>query len=96
MRNRATPDVVVPEACVAGTGFQREPFPPGNRHIATTGAAKSGATDAANHDVEAELLEVIDAWPELPAALKSGILAMVRAGRQKRTALHKGSDRNSR
>ena len=81
MRNRATTGDVVPEACVAGTGFQREPFPPGNSHIATTGAAKSGAPDAANHKVEVELLEVIDAWPSLPAALQHGILAMVRAGR---------------
>ena len=79
MRNRATPGDVVPEACVAGTGFERSPFPPGNSHILTTGAAKSGARDAANQVVDAELLEVVDAWPELPAALKSGILAMVRS-----------------
>ena len=81
MRNRATSDVVAAEACVAGTGFQREPFAPGNRHLAPTGAAKSGASDAANQAVDAELLEVVDAWPELPAALKSGILSMVRAAR---------------
>ena len=72
MRNRATPGDVVPEACVAGTGFQRAPFPPGNRHIASTGAAKSGAPDAANQVVDAELREVIDGWPELPAAIKTG------------------------
>ena len=42
---------------------------------------KSGASDAANQAVDAELLEVVDAWPELPAALKSGILSMVRAAR---------------
>lgn len=30
--------------------------------------------------VDAELNEVIAAWPELPAAIKTGILAMVRAG----------------
>ena len=81
MRNRATTGDVVPEACVAGTGFQRSPCPPGNSHIATTGAAKSGAPDAANQDVDLELNEVINAWPELPAALQHGILAMVRAGR---------------
>ena len=66
---------------VRPAGFQREPFPPGNSHLAPTGAAKSGASDAANQAVDAELLEVVDAWPELPAALKSGILSMVRAAR---------------
>ena len=81
MRNRATTGDVVPEAQVAGTGFQRRPFPLGNSHILTTGAAKSGASDAANQVVDAELNEVIDAWPELPAAIKSGIMAMVRVGR---------------
>ena len=55
--------VVVPEAQVVGTGFERRPFPPGNRHIASTDAAKSGATDAANQNVAAELLEVIAVWP---------------------------------
>jgi len=66
---------------MAGTGFEREPFPPGNRRIAPPGAAKSGAPDAANQLVDAELNEVIAAWPNLPAALQRGILAMVRTGR---------------
>ena len=81
MRNRATTGDVVPEAQVAGTGFQRRPFPLGNSHIEPTSAAKSGASDAANQVVDAELLEVVDAWPELSDALKNGILAMVRAVR---------------
>ena len=81
MRNRVTPGDVVPEAQVAGTGFEREPFLPGNSQIATTGAAKSGAPDAANHKVEAELLEVIDAWPLLSADLREAVLTIVRAGR---------------
>ena len=72
---------MVPEACAARTGFQRESFALGNSHIATTGAAKSGAPDAATQLVAAELLEVSAAWPELPAAIKPGILAIVRAGR---------------
>ena len=42
---------------------------------------KSGASDAANQVVDAELREVIDAWPQLPAAIKSGIMEMVRTGR---------------
>ena len=70
---------ILENAQVAGTGFEREPFPPENRRSEPTGAAKRGAHDAANQVVDAELLEVVDAWPELPAALKSGILAMVRS-----------------
>ena len=65
----------------AGTGLERSPCPSGNSHILTTGAAKSGAPDAATQLVAAELLEVSAAWPELPAAIKPGILAIVRAGR---------------
>ena len=66
---------------MAGTGFERSPYPPGNSPIATTGAAKSGARDAANQVVEAELLEVIDAWPELPEGVRAGIVAMVEAAK---------------
>jgi len=79
-RNRATPGDVVSEVKVAGTGFERQPFPPGNSHIEPTGAAKSGALGAAKQVVDAELNEVINAWPDLPDVLKAGILAMVRAG----------------
>ena len=41
MRNRATPGDVVPEAQVAGTGFQRYPFPPGNRHMSPPALQKA-------------------------------------------------------
>ena len=80
MRNRATTDDGVPEACVAGTGFQREPLPPGNSHLAPTGAVKSGALGAANQVVEAELNEVTSTWPLLSPDLRQAILAIVRAG----------------
>ena len=81
MRNRATPDIVVPEVKVAGTGIEREPCPPGNSHILTTGAAKSGAPDAANQLVDAELLELTSIWPLLSADLREAVLTIVRAGR---------------
>ena len=67
---------------VAGTGFERELFPSGNSHIAGSDSAKSSAllpSSEATHD-EA-LREVIRAWPELPAALQQGVLAIVRAWR---------------
>ena len=70
---------ILENAQVAGTGCERKLFPQGNRHIDQSGAAKSGAPDVANQVVDAELNEVINAWPELPAAIKSGIVAMVRA-----------------
>ena len=67
---------------VAGAGTEREPCAPVNSQIVSRGAAKSGALlsgSEATHD-EA-LAEVINAWPELPAALRQGVLAIVRAGR---------------
>ena len=66
---------------MAGTGVEREPFPSGNSYIESTGAAKSGALDAANHKLEAELREVIGAWPLLSADLREAVLTIVRAGR---------------
>ena len=66
---------------MAGTGFEREPFLPGNRHIAPEGGAKCGALlPDSTTTPDVGLAEVIDAWPQLPAALKHGILAIVRAG----------------
>ena len=78
LRNCVTPGDVVPEAQVAGTGFERSLFPAGNRPIATTGAAKSGARDAANHDVAAQLNEMIGIWPLLSPDLRKAILTIVR------------------
>ena len=51
---------------MAGTGFEREPFPPGNRRIAPEGGAKCGAPDASDpskHPAEHRLagrIEVFD------------------------------------
>ena len=82
MRNRATPGLVVPEVKVAGTGFEREPYASGNSQIASEGGAKCGALLSGSEATDDEALtEVIDAWPELPAALQQAILAIVRAGR---------------
>ena len=84
MRNRATSDVVVPEVKVAASGFERSPYPLGNSHIEPTGAAKSGALYAANQNEESRLNEVTTGWPELAAAIKTGIPAMMRAGQTTR------------
>ena len=82
MRNPATTGDVMPDSQVAGTGCERSPCSPGNGYLAPTGGAKSVALSL--HSINAhvaELAEVIDAWPDLPAALQHGILAMVRAAR---------------
>jgi len=42
--------------------------------------AESGALGAREAPVDPDLAAVVDAWPTLPAAIKAGILAMVRAG----------------
>ena len=82
MRNRATTGDGVPEACVAGTGFERTAFTTGNSHIERPGSAKCSALlphSTTTHDEG--LAEVIAAWTALPAALKSDIMAIVRAAR---------------
>jgi hypothetical protein len=41
--------------------------------------AECGALGAREAPIDADLAAVVDAWPELPSAIKAGILAMVRA-----------------
>jgi hypothetical protein len=64
---------------VAGAGTE---LPPQNEVNFATGGesgAQSGAPGAPNGPVNPDLVAVVEAWPSLPAALKAGILAMVRA-----------------
>lgn len=49
-----------------------------NGHEGKAGA-QSGALDARRTEVDGDLAPVIEAWPTLPATVKIGILAMVRA-----------------
>ncbi len=46
---------------------------------ALQGGAESGAVEDGSHVIDPDLLRVIDAWPELPAPIRSGILAMIQA-----------------
>ena len=64
---------------MAGTGFELPQESPGNSTIANQSGAKSGALGAQNDPIDAELAEVVQAWPGLPDALRAGILAMIRA-----------------
>jgi len=49
------------------------------------GGAESGAVSPISGRVDARLRRVIDAWPDLPEAVKAGILAMVKASGSDRT-----------
>ena len=73
----------MPEVKVAGTGIEREPFPAGNSQIVSRGAAKSGALDVANQNLEAELNEMTSIWPLLSADLRKAVLTIARAGRNR-------------
>lgn len=45
--------------------------------VAVLGGAKSGALHDGLTDADADLMLVINAWPDLPDVTKTGILAMV-------------------
>ena len=49
--------------------------------VSTCGDALSAPTSTADSmaDIDANLLRVIDSWPNLPAALKAAVLAMIDA-----------------
>jgi len=42
-------------------------------------AAPGAALEVENAAIDADLQSIVDAWPNLPEALKAGILAMVKA-----------------
>jgi hypothetical protein len=67
-------------------------FSAGNPAVSNSGGSKSGNTDAPSGEfpcsneadaalVDSDLAAIIDAWPELPQAVRAGVVAMVRASR---------------
>lgn len=64
---------------VAGTGFERPAKNTANAAVDGRGGAESGALGARERPIDPELAAVIDAWPALPEATRSAILAMIRA-----------------
>ena len=66
---------------MAGTGFELSEDSSGNATIANQSGAKCGALGEQNRPIDQDLAAVIQAWPTLPAALKAGILAMVKAAK---------------
>jgi hypothetical protein len=74
---RRTKIGTAPEA--DGEGFELPQKTPENQGFPDESGAESGALDAKNEPEDPELGTIIDAWPTLPDALRTGILAMIRA-----------------
>jgi hypothetical protein len=60
-------------------GVEIPPQNAGKTQISQTGGAKSGALSSDSAPIDPDLQRVLEAWPMLPAALRSGILAMIDA-----------------
>lgn len=52
-----------------------------NEHVAPGGAPKASPTLSLPMVADADLQAVIDAWPAMPAPIRAGILAMIRAAK---------------
>jgi len=70
---------VVYKKIVGGTGFEPVVKSSGNNGRGTQGAAESAALDAREAPLGSDLRAVISAWPNLPDAIRAGILAMIGA-----------------
>jgi hypothetical protein len=53
----------------------------GKTGVSDQSGAECGALDAPKAPFDPELAAVVDAWPALPAAIKAGILAMIRGAK---------------
>ena len=63
-------------------GFEHPHDSPGKTADSEPGGAESGAPsapDAPGRPIDADLRRIIDAWPDLPPAIRPAILAMVEA-----------------
>jgi len=67
-------------ALVEDRGRELSQETPGKPGVGPEGAAKCAAVGADSAPVDAELAEVIAAWPALPGDVKAGILTAVRGG----------------
>ena len=64
---------------VAGTGFELPSENVVNSCHSPQSGAESGAVGAHDVPFDADLLEILEAWPALSESIKVGILAMVKA-----------------
>jgi len=60
-------------------GIEHCPKSSANKGDGGQSGAECGALGAQNAPLDADLAAVVDAWPKLPEAIKTGILAMVTA-----------------
>jgi hypothetical protein len=66
---------------IAGTGFEVPQESTENSSTSLQGNALCGAIGEQNGPIDPELETLVEAWPALPLALKTGIMAMVRAAK---------------
>jgi len=78
---------------VGATGLELPRFPAGKSGVAESGGNKSGNTGARFDDssgvtnpTDPDLAAVVAVWPDLPPALRAGIVAMVKAAAGQRGA----------
>jgi hypothetical protein len=64
---------------IAEQGFEHPPNSSEKPWIQEQGGAESGARNAREEQLDPDLAAIVNAWPELPAAIRAGILAMIRA-----------------
>ncbi len=67
-------------------GFELSRFPSGNAGVSESGGSKSGnirpvscAPTPPAKPTDPELAAVVAAWPDLPPAIRAGVLALVKA-----------------
>lgn len=66
-------------AAIPCTGAEHPAQTSGKTPVSERGGAECGAQRAPRGQFEPDLQRVIDGWPTLPDALKTGILAMITA-----------------
>jgi hypothetical protein len=58
-------------------GIEQPADSSGNEGVTPQGGAQSGALPGDSTPIDPRLAAIIDAWPRLPDAIKSGILAII-------------------
>ena len=79
--DRSTPSLAFASAVLVmgATGLEHLAKTTGKTNDSKAGGAESGAVGSEIGPIEPDLRRLIDAWPTLPDALKTGIVAMVEA-----------------
>ena len=75
----ASPREIVRMCSVGDTGLEHAMESSGGNGRGTQSAAESAALDAREAPLGSDLRAVVSAWPNLPDAIRAGILAMISA-----------------